>query len=357
MEKMTGNILQTIRANRRLVLMHVLAWVLLIIYHCVTDYLNNPATLRIFDTILVHLFIYIPAFYYTYYLVFRFYGARRNILMMIILAAVCAFISIMSSYLTIRYIIPAFSGIKAGYKPEDILLNRNFIFTSLDYYVRNPFIYAMLYWYATHTLKVEKRVREIEVEKLKLRYEQLRAQVNPHFLYNTLNFFYARTVKSEPEVAEGIEKLTGILRYSLQSGNQLDDKVLLSEEIEQVDSLIELHQLRYRQALHINFIRTGDLHQLRILPHILITLVENALKYGAITLAEKPVQIKLEVNGNKIHFSTINHIRESLDNISVSSGIGLNNIRLRLEQVYPGKHNFITSQNDQMFTASLEMEL
>lgn len=354
---MTRNILQAIKTNRRLLLMHVLAWVLLIVYHSVTDYLNDPASLRAMDTLIVHLFIYIPAFYYTYYLVFRFYGARKNIFLMILLAAVCAFISIMSSYLTVRNIIPAFSGEKTGYKPEDILFNRNFIFTSLDYYVRNPFIYAMLYWYATHTLKVEKRVREIEVEKLKLRYEQLRAQVNPHFLYNTLNFFYARTVKSEPEVAEGIEKLTGILRYSLQSGNPLDDKVLLSEEIEQVDSLIELHQLRYRQSLHINFERTGEMQKLRILPHILITLVENALKYGAITIAETPVQIKLEINGNKILFTTVNQIRESLDNTSISSGIGLNNIRLRLEQVYPGKHKFSTSQENQVFTASLEMEL
>jgi two-component system LytT family sensor kinase len=203
---------------------------------------------------------------------------------------------------------------------------------------------------------LEERTFKLEKEKMQADYLFLKAQINPHFLHNTLNFLYARSLPLSPELSEGILTLSEIMRYSLDNREDGDGKVLLSHEIEHVHNIIRLQQLRFENALQVQFNLSGEPNGQRILPFVLITLVENAFKHGELKSTENPVRIDLNVCADgKLHFVCSN--RKKTGPKELSTGIGLDNTRKRLELAY-GEHYslFIKNQRD-IFTVDLTISL
>jgi two-component system, LytTR family, sensor kinase len=329
------------------VLQHTTGWVLFVLTFAIKPYVQSD--FRFME--LVYIFAYTPintlVFYAIFFFVYRYYDRYRRVDLAIVNYLSLCFIYILLTYLYVRYGLSHLPGLA---DMRNLPLNKLTVTDILLNYTEYT-LYSLLYWQLTRAVRAERRLRVSETEKLKIRYEQLRAQINPHFLYNTLNFFYAKTAAAQPEVAEGIEKLTEIMRYSLQGSNQPDDKVLLSSEIEQVENVIGIHQLRYRNGLYIRFDKEGDPAQMRIIPHILITLVENTLKYGVITNAATPVVLTLRINNSELEFVTDNVVRESVDR-SHSTGVGLSNIRQRLAQVYGKDFSFTAgpAENNRFIT-------
>lgn len=328
---------------------HVFAWSLLIVYHIAstffmqTDFPNGKTAFLaelIRSTILLHIIIYIPVFYLTYFVVFLFFEKHKNWAFLLILAGACLAFYLCIYYVASKYLI--FVDTEYG---NSLKFNKEFILTVLDYFFLYYFLYAFLYWYAQKSIRTQKEKNKAETDKLKAQYEQLRAQINPHFLYNTLNFFYAKTAATQPDVAEGIEQLTGLMRYSLRTGNEAGGLVPLAEEVGQVRNLITLHQLRYRNGLYVNFEENIHADGLYILPHSLITLTENALKYGVVKDAKRPVTIRLTADKSGLVFTTHNYIRESIDRYG-NTGIGLNNLVQRLEQQYGTNCSFFNKPAD-----------
>jgi two-component system LytT family sensor kinase len=209
---------------------------------------------------------------------------------------------------------------------------------------------------ASNQKLLEERTFKLEKEKMQADYLFLKAQINPHFLHNTLNFLYARSLPLSPELSEGILTLSEIMRYSLDNHEDDNGKVLLSHEIEHVHNIIRMQQLRFGNTLQVQFNLSGEPNGQRILPFILITLVENAFKHGDLKSTENPVKIELEVGADgRMHFVCSN--RKKTGPKELSTGIGLDNTRKRLELAYGENYSlFIKNQRD-IFTVDLVISL
>jgi len=217
---------------------------------------------------------------------------------------------------------------------------------------------ALLIAYLTNLREGQKQRKILEAQKLQLEVEKtqanfnfLKAQINPHFLHNTLNFLYAKSLPYSPELSEGILTLSDIMRYALGQGNEKDGKAPLKDEIEHVQNVIKISQLRFSNKLNVNFEVTGVVNGAMIIPFVLITLVENAFKHGDLKNMEAPIDIKLNVTGNKLYFYCRNKKKSGPKELS--TGIGLANIRNRLDLAYGNNYNFVVKEEPEFYTTEL----
>jgi two-component system, LytTR family, sensor kinase len=193
----------------------------------------------------------------------------------------------------------------------------------------------------------------LQEEKTKGELHFLKAQINPHLLYNTLSHFHAKAEDFDPDLAKGILKLSEIMRYSLTDST--DNKVSLEREIEQISNLIDLHQLRYGGKLFINLAVNIQNNEAQIYPLLLLSFVENALKHGQLKDRFYPVEISVKTENNTLIFSTKN--RKNKAAMVISTNIGLSNIRKRLEILYPQKHTLNITKEDENYDCYLTLNL
>lgn len=196
--------------------------------------------------------------------------------------------------------------------------------------------------------------------KSKTDLQSLRSQINPHFLFNTLNTLYSiALLEGSERTAEGIQKLGDMMRFMLHENNR--DFISLEKEIEYLQNYIALQKLRLPEASQsrIELSIDENFPDQQIAPMLLIPLVENAFKHGVSLKETSPIRITFRVDGSLLHFEVINNIHSHSENDpeSEKSGIGLNNVRERLNLVYANKHKLIAHQADDKFTVQLDIEL
>ncbi|MFC3560537.1 sensor histidine kinase [Pedobacter jamesrossensis] len=194
----------------------------------------------------------------------------------------------------------------------------------------------------------------MEKEKYEAEYAFLRSQINPHFLNNTLNFLYAKSIPLSDELSEGIMVLSEIMKYSLEIDK--DDKTtLISSEIEHIKNVIKINQLRFNNKLQINFVVNGPTDSVRIIPLILITIVENILKHGICTDAAHPATVVLNIGeGGSICLRTFNKKKKGPKEFS--SGIGMDNIKKRLSHFYEKSFSIDILDTEADYTIELKIE-
>ncbi|HEX6848719.1 MAG TPA: histidine kinase [Chitinophagaceae bacterium] len=215
--------------------------------------------------------------------------------------------------------------------------------------------------YITHLREGQKQRKILEAQKLQLEVEKseanlnfLKAQINPHFLHNTLNFLYAKSLPYSGELSEGILTLSDIMRYALSEGNAREGKAPLKDEIEHVRNVIKINQLRFSNKLNVNFDVSGAVDGVSIIPFVLITLVENAFKHGDLNKQEHPIDIRLTINRNKISFYCRN--KKKTGPKELSTGVGLENIKKRLDLAYGDKYEFIVKDESEFYTTILTID-
>ena len=228
-----------------------------------------------------------------------------------------------------------------------------------SYVISSIFIigFSMLLSYLTY-LRDEKKQRKVleeqkmqlEVEKSQANFNFLKAQINPHFLHNTLNFLYAKSLPYSSELSEGILTLSDIMRYALGPAAR-DGKVMLKDEIEHVRNVIKINQLRFSNNLNVHFDVNGVVNGATIVPFILITIVENAFKHGDLKSGEQPIDIKLEVQNGTMNFFCRNKKRPGPKEIS--TGIGLDNIKKQLDLTYGRNYSLNVKDETEFYTAEL----
>jgi LytS/YehU family sensor histidine kinase len=198
-----------------------------------------------------------------------------------------------------------------------------------------------------------KTLRQQELEKGKLMAElaAIKYQINPHFLFNCLSFIYTKAVGQNPEVAHAVTLLSEIMRYALGQEEDKAGLVSLSAELAHMKNVIEMNQLRYNDNLKIRFWEDIDDLNVRVPPLVLITLVENAFKHGDLSDAVNPLDIKMEVGKGKLWFYIQNKKKKSRKELS--SGIGLSNVKQRLQLIYGVRHLFQTKEDEQYYIAEL----
>jgi len=198
---------------------------------------------------------------------------------------------------------------------------------------------------------LEEQKMQLEVEKSQANFNFLKAQINPHFLHNTLNFLYAKSLPYSPELSEGILTISDIMRYALSEGNAKDGKAPLRDEIEHVRNVIKINQLRFSNKLNVDFDVEGVVNGAMIIPFVLITLVENAFKHGDLKSMDHPIDIKLRINGNQLYFICRN--KKKTGPKELSTGIGLDNIKKRLDLAYGTNYKFVVKDEAETYTTEL----
>jgi two-component system, LytTR family, sensor kinase len=217
--------------------------------------------------------------------------------------------------------------------------------------------FSLLIAYLTY-LRDEKKQRKVleaqkmqlEVEKSQANFNFLKAQINPHFLHNTLNFLYAKSLPYSNELSEGILTLSDIMRYALGPAAR-DGKVLLKDEIEHVRNVIKINQLRFSNNLKVQFDVNGIMNGATIVPFILITIVENAFKHGDLKCPDHPIDIKLNVENGTMYFFCRN--RKKSGPKEISTGIGLDNIKKQLDLTYGRNYSLKVADDAEFYTAEL----
>lgn len=188
----------------------------------------------------------------------------------------------------------------------------------------------------------------------------LRSQINPHFLFNILNTLYGTALQEKAErTSSGIQKLGDMMRFMLHENNQ--DRILMAREIDYLDNYIELQQLRTDTSAEVSVACTIEpvLGSVYIAPMLLIPFVENAFKHG-ISLREKSwVKISLKESEGVLYFDVHNsiHRKDAADPEYQQSGVGLENVRQRLQLLYPGRHELIVRETVQEYFVHLTIQL
>lgn len=202
-------------------------------------------------------------------------------------------------------------------------------------------------------IRNERRNKELENQKLVAELAFLKSQVNPHFLFNTLNNIYSLAYKQHPDTPDAIMKLSLLMRYMLYESN--DTLVCLDKEVEHIHNFIDLQKLRLREQTSIKFNIEGDIEGKQIAPMLMMTLVENAFKHGLVSKNEIGILINLKVDGNELKFSTANNI--STHKKRDFGGIGLENLRQRLKLLYHNRHKLTFEEKDGVFYATMKLYL
>jgi hypothetical protein len=199
----------------------------------------------------------------------------------------------------------------------------------------------------------EQAVVKVQAEKAHAELSFLKAQINPHFLFNTLNNIYALSVTSSEKTSESIMKLSNIMRYV--TDEVTEDFVLLQSEIDCIKDYIDLQRLRLGKKTKLNFIVEGEIREQRIAPLVLMTFIENVFKYGVSKHQTAEITIRLTVDDQKLFFFCQNFIFER-ETKPKRTGIGLSNTQQRLEHLYPGRHKLEIKKEDDLFTVNLSVE-
>ncbi len=241
----------------------------------------------------------------------------------------------------------------------DLIINREYVAISMSYFMQYT-IFAVGYSYFVYSLERQKRIQELELNNRQLEIQQLhtefnflKAQINPHFLYNTLNTLFSHAQYYSEELANNILKLSEIMRYSIEGLDKDNGMVNLKNEIHYLHNLIDIHQLRFSNELQIDFTVTGPVGDFKIPPLVFITFVENALKYGELKNRNHPLIIRLDATPEKVYFYCQNRKKKKV--IEKSSGIGIQNVLRRLDVSYKGKYDVVTSNEEEFYTLELTL--
>jgi sensor histidine kinase YesM len=201
----------------------------------------------------------------------------------------------------------------------------------------------------------EKQKTKLAKEKLTAELNFLKSQIHPHFLFNTLNNLYALTLIKSEKTPEVVLKLSGLLDYMIYKSN--DKFVPLTKELEILTNYIELEELRYNNRLDLEHKLIGDPGSHKIAPLILLPFIENSFKHGASNDRTNPkIRIKLEIDNDCLHLQVVNSIMgEKQDDKTLGEGIGLRNVKRRLELIYPSMHKLDIQQHEKEFEVNLEI--
>lgn len=201
----------------------------------------------------------------------------------------------------------------------------------------------------------EKHRAELENEKIKTELLFLKQQVNPHFLFNSLNSIYSLALNKSDVVTSSILKLSSILRYMLYDSE--DSQVSLHKELEFIQDYIDLQRLRLTEKVLVNYKIIGEAEDYKIEPFIIIPLIENAFKFGTDNVNQTFIIILINILHERIEIKVTNKIVTKAEGNKNQSGIGINNIKRRLELLYPNKHKFTVDEENDVFSVNLAIKL
>ncbi|MGL6127832.1 sensor histidine kinase [Chryseobacterium artocarpi] len=331
--------------QKQVILLHFFYWLLIIFNGVLARVIYSMEGFQIFD---ITIFIAnLLGFYVNYFFVVpRFFDPKRFYLM-IIGFFVGVFIFVLFRYSMEELLLPAFGGFRNYAEGTNFLY---YFYDNIYYSSLSVFVSTNL-WFFKYYLKVEEERTVLIEERKNAELQALKTQINPHFIFNSLNNIYSLVYQNSDKALPAIEKLSELLRYTTKD---LENKEIgLDKEIGYIESLIELEKLRIRNPELLNFEKKIEHPKLLISPMILVPFVENTFKHG--DFRGKGFTLKITEVSEKLHFYLQNFksIREK-DNVS---GIGIENVRKRLEILYPKKYELNITETEAEFIVDLKIDL
>lgn len=204
------------------------------------------------------------------------------------------------------------------------------------------------------SVQTANRLRQVETDQLKAELQQLKAQIHPHFLFNTLNSIYSLAIRNDERTADTIVKLSEFMRYIIRDAHR--DKVPLLTEINYMANYMDLQKARLRDAVQIDYQLEGDESRLQIAPLLLFSFIENAFKYGVSPEEDSLIVIQLTIQGNQLRLFVANN-KVEVNQLEKSTTIGLQNARERLRLLYPAAHKLVIEDTPMHYRVTLTLTL
>ena len=310
---------------------------------------------------ILFLLLQAPITYITLYFILPIYLKERKLVKTIAWFIVCWGIYYFIYQYALQYVVPK---ILDWVLPEKYLLGtqrtadvryfQGILGVFLGGFSSTAFIAGFKYVKQWH-LKEQRNI-QLQKENTESQLQLLTAQVHPHFLFNTLNNIYSQTQTESPKGSKMIMELSGMLRYILAEGNKA--RVPLQKELAMTQDYIHLEKIRYGNKLDLHVSIPDDTDNLEIAPLILLPFVENCFKHGASKFLKSPwINLQIEMNGRKLIMKLMNGKASDLPPVHPHSGTGINNVKKRLELLYPDKHQLQITDEPEVFVVNLSLEL
>jgi len=315
-----------------------------------------------FNIIMMLLPVHIAYFYVVAYWIIPKYLYRKKYLSLALSLLSCTFlIGLAYRIIEMRYADPYLYQVLIRENPDFKWKKLNGTFwqqLTNPIYIINALEQSNLVFLVALSLKfikmwIEKRQLTVQAEL-----SALKSQIHPHFLFNTLNNLYALTLQQSPQSPAIVLGLSDILRYMLYECNT--DNVLLARDIAVMQHYVALEKLRYEERLDLNFSITGEVSAQKIPPLLMLPLIENAFKHGTSeTIEEAWINIDLFIKNNKLKFKISNSKPiDDINKVKKQGGqIGLNNVKKRLELLFPYAHHLQVFNAEEMFVVILDIDL
>jgi len=332
----------------QVILIHVICWTVVLGYVYSGYLLNKISFYGAAFGISISL-VQIVEFYICFLWVYPYY-LKRNKIPQLILGVLVA----MGSFIALRYLIEQVVYLHLfGISNYPLNTTASHYITDNIYFASSFIVVSLAIYGAQQNFKDELMNRKLKGEAVKAELAFLKSQINPHFLYNTLNYVYSLAIPVSEQLADAILRLSDLMRYTLTESP--DGKVKVSKEIAYLESYIALFKMRFEPNFYVDFKTDGWKETDEIAALMLIPFVENAFKHGVINDAAYPIKIALSIQDKKLLFEVSNKISHSQKDHS--SGVGLVNIHRRLDLIYPGQHELIVSHNSNTYKSTLIINL
>lgn len=266
-----------------------------------------------------------------------YYYPRRKYLALGLLLPVCLLATLLTGY-------SVTSLFEHGHVPFGGYISMSFFTNTVD------LVFGVVFFFLQYSRYRELREKELGVQNRQSELSFLRAQINPHFLFNQLNTIYALVAEHNPRALEAISGLSELLRYLLY---HIDQTVPLSKEMDYIRQYIALQQFKYERPVRVGLTISGDLTDVMVQPLLLIPFVENAFKHGLVSELDEQLSISLDAEPDFVHFRC--HNVKSQGKKDGLGGIGIENVRRRLELLYADRYTLAITDTPDHFIVDLKL--
>ena len=250
--------------------------------------------------------------------------------------------------------------LSVGFSRKHLLTFQHFSWDTHIFFSTFIFLFILACSIAYKTIRdkiiADNLAKEKENENLKTELSLLRSQVSPHFMFNVLNNMVALARKKSEQLEPSLIKLSSLMRYMLYETDE--EKVPIEKEMEYLQSYIDLQQQRYGKKVTINVSMYPPDKHYTIEPMLLIPFVENAFKHGTGLIENAHIDIDMKAKDNSVYLSVVNKFDSTSHEIKdKASGIGLANVRRRLQLLYPLNHTLTINNDNDLFSVSLKIKI
>lgn len=340
-------ILSFLRWSRKPWVLHAIFWVLVFVVMLLADSKNQTTPKEVIQKIINLVFYMLVVYINLGYLIPKFLNQKNFITYCILLLAMVAVftpIMVLLLYITIEEADPR----------EFLLMNQQYIFLLLFLVAGGSTMIKIISDWQRH----QRDRKDLETQRMQSEIRFLKSQINPHFLFNTLNSLYALTLKKDDIAPEIVIKLSDMMRYMLYECNER--RVPLQKEVAYIENYLSMEELRQSGASDISFTVEGEIRDQMIAPMIFIPFLENSFKHGLnLQIKDGYVHLMMRVLGNKLLFRIENSKPSEISpgEAPEQGGIGLSNVRRRLDLLYPGQYKLDIVNTDTSYIVELSLDL